>query len=254
MSTVTTTPTERVNPNEFASAFGKPLAQLFAEAINDHGVGYRRMDATHLRLFCGDRSVMPFKASRSRAVEDTTQNLLKWLSRNVPTWDTRNIKPETLEVLRDTINGVQEEAMTTTTPTPTPPTETLWVPVETSTGNSWGFETNGTTYRCTECGFTQQYRRGLHLHNAKHTGRASELAMVAAASHKSNVEKNRMLVTQALTVLAAAHGYGLTEGDAKGVEALTKELDAVKAELIKVTNERDEVKARLSLIQEAMKA
>jgi hypothetical protein len=234
----------------------RSVADVVVNAVNNHGVRIKIIDGSHFMLYNGDPAVRPEKISSSRPAEDTMNRLLRWLSRNVPTWDTRDVKPDDLAALRDRFNG----SAPAPEPEPEPESKTGWAPVVSGSGKNWGFETNGTVWRCTVkgCGHTQTEARGLHLHAGSHTGAAKRYSEEANKSRRERRDKEQMLISQAMTVLAAAHGFTLADKDVvktvKDVERLGAEVERLQRQVEKITKERDEAVARLALIQEAMKA
>lgn len=120
-----------------------------------------------------------------------------------------------------------------------------WKPHVSKSGLSFGFETNGKVFRCTECGHTQDQSRGLHLHEAKHTGKSSEYAAAGGrggrgASKSRAKPKTAADLVEALETLAGGLGMEVVPKGAKPYA--------------EVVRERDEALARLSLLREALEA
>lgn len=123
-----------------------------------------------------------------------------------------------------------------------------WKPHVSKSGLSFGFETNGKVFRCTECGHTQDQSRGLHLHEAKHTGRSSEYAAAGGRGHRKEPVADLRVASE--------------EASASYVEALKTLAGGLGMEVVpkgakpyaEVVRERDEALARLSLLREALEA
>lgn len=231
----------------------RSVAEVVVNAVNNYGVRIKIIDGSHFMLYNGDPNVRPEKISKSRPKEETTNRLLRWLSRNVPGWDDRKVGEEDLAALRDRFNGPADEPEPTDPePEPTEP-ETPWVDAISTSGKDWGFETNGTVWRCKHpgCKYQQTEARGLHLHAVKHTEEPGKLQSAAADTRRERRERNKRAVQQSLVILAAAHGFTLADDET--IKA-AKETAKLRAEVEKITKERDEAVARLALIQEAMRA
>lgn len=78
--------THRITTGGDLKMFPGPVATIIRDAINDHGLTYRMLDGGHVRLYTGDRSVVPFKVAASRPAEHTLRRLVPWLAEHVPTW------------------------------------------------------------------------------------------------------------------------------------------------------------------------
>lgn len=105
--------------------------------------------------------------------------------------------------------------------------------------------------RCTKCDFTREGNvRGVHLHEAKHDGTASEHAAAAGKSRADNAAQRKQFKIQAVTYLAEEAGLVvMTKEDAK---ALRDSGSAkTQAELKATRKELDDLKARLHLMQQA---
>ena len=247
-----------VTTTEFGTEYNRAVLSVVVDAINNHGVTHRIIDGAHFLLYNGDRAVRPFKVSASRKHEETIWALRKWLEENVSTWPKREVTSDDLAALASRFNGdaAVPEPLPQPEPVPAraaPVDDEDWVPATSSSGRDWGFITNGKVWRCTypECDYYQREARGLHLHAGSHTGQSKQYSKEAGKSRSERKAKDNMVVKQALTALAAAHGFviiGRDEAKEIGKSKLLAE------RLARVERERDEAKARLQLIQEAMKA
>ena len=229
------------------SAYPKSVVDVLMEAINEYGVPYRLIDGSHIRLYNGDRSVVPYKGSASRPAKYTLQYLNRWLMENWPRWaqDHAQDRSETSE---------EAEVEAEVTPEPEKPSdgdlgeEERWEPHLTNSGKSHGFETNGKVYRCIHCGYQQSYGRGLHLHAATHEDpdlwyRAARGRR--AARERQQAEAEEMKAVDAVRVLAAHHGLDLVDSE---------EVARLREEVRSLIVERDEALARLALVKEAFGA
>lgn len=237
-----------ITPKELRG-FPASVATVIRDAVNDHGVTYRLLDGNHVRLYNGNRDTLPLKVSASRPAEASLRYLVPWLEEHVPTWTERPVTDDTLRALADAVNTAPKMD-----PKPVAEPEPSWVPFIPGSGIDYGFETNGTKFRCRSCGYTQDSGRGVHLHHAKHTGAASSNTKKAAESRTLRAQQRETLLAQAITVLAEEHGLRVTDADPVDADALRAEIDALRANVDRLTRERDDAVTRLSLIKDAMGA
>lgn len=228
-------------------AFPGPVAAVLREAINEHGVTYRMLDGGHVRLYTGQRSVIPFKISASRPAEHTLRRLGPWLAEHVPTWK----EPE-MEVTPDAIRTLA--AVVNTTPEPEPEAVSPWRPYVPASGNDYGFDTDGETFRCRVCGWERADARGLHLHHNSHTGAATEASARARETRALRGEQRRTMIASAIAVLAEEHGLRVTDTDPADLDALRADNERLRAEVERLTRANEDLDARLALIKDAMGA
>lgn len=270
-------------------AFPRPVQDILLEADGLEGVEVKLLDGSHARLLNGDRAVRPIKVSGSRSAEDTIRRLVPWLERNVPAWAQREeskmastiaeMVPEVVDDLQRVVspgrkefrcaygcdlefdsaremNDHYDERHRDDSGHSDTPTPSRWRPYVSSSGRGFGFETDGQTFRCTSCTYTQETRNGLHLHEAKHTGKAAEYAAAGGrggrGSSKSRAkpktvaglegasEEATTSYVEALQVLASGLGMEVVPKGAKSYA--------------EVVRERDEAVARLDLMREALGA
>lgn len=119
-------------------------------------------------------------------------------------------------------------------------------------GRSYGFETDGTTFYCTQCDYTQTEARGLHLHHRSHTdpAAAAEAARKAATSRAANREAAELRAAQELARVTAA-AAALADHFGVGGEHLTAEVEELRAENTRLRQELDDARAKLEMIKEA---
>jgi hypothetical protein len=136
----------------------------------------------------------------------------------------------------------------------------------------YGFERNGNQYRCTVCGQLKIGARGAHLHERTHKRPEviKEIAKKGSETRALNAEQRKVIGQEAVRALAEIHGLRLGKDPKadrkiakleKSEARLTRMLERANvlnarlmAEKEALVKERDEAKARLSLIHEAMKA
>lgn len=213
--------------------FDRIVTEVVTEAVNDHGVNYRAIDGGHIRLFNGDRGVVPLKLAASRPAENQLRYLLDWLETNVPSWAERTVTESSLKTLKAAVD--------------TTPKKEVVVKTEQWTDVKWGFQTNGKIWRCKECGYEREDSIGLHLHARVH----NETPEQRAERSKKAGEANALKRTQRATMLKEAARLLAEEfGVSTGEDEITK----LKEQVARLTKERDEAVARLALIKEAMKA
>lgn len=251
MTTTTEAPTIDIRD---LAAYPRPVARVIAEAVNKHGVGYRLMDGGHIRLFNGDRGVTPRKVSAHSKEQVSLRRLLTWLETNVATWPKDEVTPLAVETLAEVINTSPKPARTRGTPvTATTETTEEWTPVK------YGFEQNGDTFRCTTCGYERTgNNRGLHLHAAKHddSGSQSENGKKGGEARALRAQQRKVHRQEAVRILAEQNGLKVVEKDVdlKAVAKSEKEMARLQAQVEKLTTERDELRARLDLMKEALRA
>jgi len=223
---------ERIGP-DVLKTYPRAVAEVVKEAVNEHGVEFRVIDGGHLRMYCGNRDVIPAKINHNSPEQHILRKLLPWLEENVPTWKDRNTKvtAQAVEILAEVVN-------TTPRPAPKPVVEQA----------EQGF-------KCLRpgCGFVAKSAAGLRMHEAGHTGEKSKQAKKASETYRLRREQEKIVAQQALTALAEMHGLQVVDRgtNAKALEKRTADLEA---RLEKVTAERDELKARMDLMKEAFRA
>lgn len=245
--------------------YPREVADVLLEAVG-MGVPYRVIDGGHLRLYNGDREVMPFKVSSSRPANQTLPYLRSWLEENWHPWSeakAEEVTPESLSALREHWNG-PDEGEDTSDPESAgerqheaEEPESEWVEYRSSSGNSHGFLTNGSIYRCATCGYEQDDVRGLHLHAATHAevNPYTAKSVKAKAEHRERREmeetQQKVYLQQALAAIVEHHGYAIIEPEHVGDHRRVTELEEQVASL---TRERDELQTRLALLKEALEA
>ena len=284
--------------------FPKGVQDVVLDAVNHHGVDYRVLGNNNgIRLYPPTGTdVYPFKVNIKVSEENTLRKLVPWLEQVVPTWgqeETGQAEEKkiflcgygcgasfaTAEEINDHYDSEhndkpEESVVEKEEEVPVDP-EGPWKP------SKHGFETNGTVYRCKECGFLKANFRGARLHQAKHTGEASEWAS-SATRHKTKSAPEEVFEIQdapeeevfdiedffeaeerrraALEIVVMSLGYTLEDSEeleetrtllaavqeersrlAAEVESLTRDVDKWK-------RRADTLEARLSLVQEALGA
>lgn len=237
------------------SKFPRPVVKVLTEAINKHQVKHRILsDGVHLRLYCGDRDVVPIKVAASRPAEHTLRYLLPWLEENVESWSRR-------EVTEDTVKDLAEALNTSPKAAPEPVVERK-EPTPGWESASHGFETNGKKVRCTVCGFEREgtSKQGLHLHSMKHTNPEAIKERARSAGENRSLRRKQAVTMrrEAVRVLAKQNGLIVIEkdqaGDLKEVERLRKEIESLNHKVEVLTEQRDDLRARLDLMKEALRA
>lgn len=334
-------------------ALSRLLAKTIASAVNEHGVRYRVLDGSHVRLYCEDRSVRPIKVAAARQEVYSMKHLLAWLEANVPSWPKRDVSPTDLEALAAVVNtapralrqrkvaivenridgvpvtGVKVPlTLDQTVGSIAPFTAEMdrrkaqpkaarhmdaatrramavhagatraaeikdereepavaekaargWRVHVAPSGRSFGFETDGSVFRCMTCGWTKDTGVGLHLHEASHTGLASKNAALAGKAKRRKpvkaaepteaalpvaqepaepevalrVAQERTMLQSAVLALAAAHGIDFDPEpyDSK-IESLTDELAQVRKTLEAIVHQRNDLQAKLDLMRETL--
>lgn len=244
--------------------YPKSVVDVLMEAINTYGVGYRLLDGRHLRLYCGDRDVIPLKVSASRPAEYTLPYLTGWLTENWKPWaDREQVSKSSLDALASRYPGQGDDDTSTEEkveePEPTPTEDDDWKPYVSGSGKSHGFLTNGTVYRCETCGHEQPYSRGLHLHAVMHDeDRKQEFVRKSVEAKRSYRDEQRALEEQreahlnaALAALAEHHGYALVPIAEAGLQ---QEVESLREQVKTLTEQKEEAEARLALVREAFGA
>lgn len=264
MSAATDTPAKIRRQDLYA--YPKSVVDVLMEAINEYGVPYRFIDGSHIRLYNGDRSVIPYKASASRPAKYTLQYLHRWLEENWEPWTKREQVSETSLAAPDSRYPGQGDAPAAekTPEADAPAAESTgdddWKPYVNGSGKSHGFLTNGTSYRCETCGHEQPHRRGLHLHAVMHDeDRKQEYVRKSVEAKRSKRGERRALEEQqgahlsaALAALAEHHGYALVPLAEAGISK--EEVERLREQVEKLTKENEDLEARLALVKEAFGA
>lgn len=244
------------------NGFPRPVAKVIIEAVNQHGVVYRKLDGTHIRLYCGDRNIVPLKIAGVRPAEHTLRYLLPWLEENIPTWSTRDVTADSIKDLAAVVNTSPEVDSSPAADTggdsqaaeEEQDTSTQWV------DHKYGFETDGTNYRCKTCGWTREDARGLHLHADKHENPEAIQKRAEAGNAAKNLHHSQRAVMrkEAVRVLAQQNGLVVFDKEdapsAKEFARLNAEIERLTAEAEKWKNKAGELQARMDLLKEAMRA
>lgn len=265
MSAMTTSDI-RITPRDLG-AIPRPVATVICELVNLHGVTYRiPRGGGHVFLYNGETGTRPFKISGSRPAESTLTFLNKWIAENVPEFG-----KEDRPVTKDEVAALAERVNTEPKPLKSVPPKTAgndtnamgdiapepeWKPFK------YGFVTDGEIFKCTykDCTYTQESSRGLHLHEYRHTQPEKIVEQSANAGRAAGLAAQQRLVMrqEAVRVLAEAHGLKIVGADeAKMVnqfEKMASENEKLQAKVAEQAKEIDDLKARISLIKEAMKA
>ena len=246
--------------------YPKPVVDVLMEAINEYGVGYRLLDGRHLRLYCGDREVIPLKVSASRAAEYTLPYLTGWLTENWKPWAERDqVSENSLAALASRYPGQGDAPAAEKTPEAEAPAaestgDDDWKPYVSGSGNSHGFLTNGTSYRCIHCSHEQPHARGLHLHAVMHDeDRKQEYIRKSVEAKRAYRDEQRSLEEQqeahlnaALAALAEHHGYALVPLAEAGISR--EEVERLREQVETLTAQKEEAETRLALVREAFGA
>jgi hypothetical protein len=123
-----------------------------------------------------------------------------------------------------------------------------WQPFEYASGTvSEYLEVNGDIMRCVAegCEYVSEAPfRGVHLHEAQHTGKADEMRRQGVETRKASEAEKRQAALTSLATLAAPYGFLVVTKEQfalieKGVEA-----ESLRSQL-------DEARSKLDLIREA---
>lgn len=211
------------------SKYPRPVAKIIAEAVNKHGVDYRDQDGSHLRLYCGDRKVIPIKIAASRDAEHTLRYLIPWLEQHVESWLQADVTTEAIETLAEAVN---------TTPKPV-----RAKPVT---------EADEPKFKCDwkGCSFVAKNAAGLRMHIAGHTGEKKKHAAKSAETARLRREQEKIVAEQALAALAELHGLKVSDSDSLALKAQVMRLEA---QVKTLTKERDDAQARVELLNEAFR-
>ena len=228
----------------------RPVALVICELVNNHGVTYRlqKSNGGHVFLYNGDQQTRPFKISGSRQSEDTMTYLEKWIKQNVPTYGVEPVRqtvtPADVAKLAAVVNTVEHEDKPAE-PKVEAVAEEVWKP------HKYGFVTNGQIYRYTyaDCLYERDDARGLHLHEQIHTGVKAEYSKAGGKAAALAYQQRKIMVSEALRALAEHHGMTLLDGDTPKVD-----VEGLIAENARLKQEVEDLKARVALITEALRA
>jgi hypothetical protein len=248
MTTMTDT---RITPDKLKT-FPRAVAKVVMEAVNDFGVTYRVIDGGHIRLYCGNADVIPAKINHTSPEQHILRKLLPWLDDNVEGWTSRNDKPTAVAVALTEALARKEE---TDSPASSEPAGEQ----DGSTPDQHGFIIEDGIYKCVHCDHTQPKGQGRYLHGLKHRNPEEIRKMQKSAGEGRSLKHDQRVVMrrEAVRVLAEQNGLVVFEKgqvDAKSTARLQRQVTELEAKVERLTAERDEARARLSLITEAMKA
>lgn len=85
-------------------AFPRDVARVIVDAARDHGVQVRVLDGSHVRLYNGNRDILPLKVSAQRPAELSLKFLLPWLTDNVPSWADADVSAADVRTLAAVVN------------------------------------------------------------------------------------------------------------------------------------------------------
>jgi len=273
--------------------FDPDVARMMCELVNVYGIRHRiAKDGVHVFLYPPE-GTRPFKVGASRPGTSQMRYLERWATEHVaPTLRENQVQalaakfndPNKRTRGSRTVKAVPEPTATEPTPEPevpepepTPePTGEPPIPFgedeeaplgyhqhltvrENKATNWWEadriVEGSPTNYLCKSCDFTAvSLAQGGAAHQRVHSMTAEERFEISQRGHLAKDHEKigrRIKVRNAVQVLIEDYALrGLSGEDdkhAKQVEKLTEQL-------AKVTAERDELKARLDLLREAMRA
>lgn len=237
-----TTTQERITPKDLGKIKRK-TATIVCDLVNNYGVEYKTSDGTHVFLYNGKNGTRPYKIAASRPEESTLHFLYRWIDENVPDWKKgTEVSKADLEALAKAVSTTEHDDEPDDEP------DDGWVEY------GHGLVTNGEVYKCKDCDWSRpvsEGRRGLHLHHTT-AHEKKERAASAKKSGETRAIRNaqrKIMVRQAVIVLAEAQGLHISEEKVD-----TKTIAKLRAQLEKVTTERDEARARLDLIKEGLRA
>jgi vacuolar-type H+-ATPase subunit I/STV1 len=233
------TETMTIRPDEL-KVFPREVSGVVMELVNQHGVRYRAIDGSHILLYSEDKTQRPFKISAKRPSQQTMLYMARWIVTNVPDFYGESV----VEDIKASVAEVEEDDQPKTLVYTTGRVSTCLV-VDPATG----------VVSCTTCGYQQESARGAHLHEAKHTGQSVTNALAGndarrarAAERREKLEAEQEKAREAVHFLANYHGVI----DSEGVEQLHAELAERVAEVEQLKQERNDLKAKLAMIKEAM--
>jgi hypothetical protein len=229
-----TTTQERITPSDLGK-IGRKTKKILCELANSHGVKMRvTHDGNHVLLYNGDTQERPYKISSSRPEETTLTYLKRWIADNVPDYDKPKPKPAPTPLV------MTSEKKETSMPAlaAVPQDSSPWKPYK------YGFETDGTTYRCATqgCDFSKESTHALHLHAVTHADDLHERRSAATAKALETKAEKRQEVADALRLLA--RHLKIDMGDT----------EALKQRVVELEQENADLKARLDLLREALRA
>lgn len=247
------TMSDTIRPKDLVQ-FPRPVAKVLTDAINKHGVGYRLMDGGHIRLFCGDRQIVPIKVSASRDAEHTIRYLVPWLEEHVESWLQGEVTPDVIKNLAELKNSRPVPA-TPVVSTDSPASDEPTGEQKPSTPDGKGEAMSAAlkipadlVCQWPDCGKKMKNTSGYRMHWAGHTGEKRQHAAKGAETARLRRSQESAIALAALTAIADLHG--ITIGGSKALEKKVSELEAKVATL---TRERDDAIARVELLNEAFK-
>lgn len=241
-------------------SFPQVVAGVVIELVNKHNVRYRMPDGMHLFLYAEDTTVRPYKLACKRSAKATMQYLERWIVANVPGF----YPPTVIEKIEDEMSTVTEQVEQDSgkvngytakiKDVPSPGKPLVYSSGSTSVCFVWLTNPDGYEYlECTMCNYHQQTARGAHLHEAKHTGRTAEISSKGNETKQAKAEERKLRLTKerddaVLAVELLAGFFGID------IQAARDVVDEQQKKIDALIQERDDLKTRLSLVMEALRA
>lgn len=246
----------RITPKDLGR-IPRKVATLICELVNDYGVRYRVPgNSNHVLLYNGDSKSQPFKVSQHRPEEHSLQFIHTWIKDNVPDYGKKPTTPTKAVVGESDIKALAEAINTgpsgaaKVVPTLEKVDTTGRKPVVDGDGKNLGYDTDGTLFYCRQCDYSRPNRQGFHLHTQSHD--PERMAKVASAGGQANSLKRQqreVMVASAFDVLADHLGFKVVDKSVDPAEVV-----ALKQQVADLKTERDDLKARLDLMREALRA
>lgn len=234
---MTTTQLETTVTVKELKGIPRKTAAILMRLINNHNVRYRiQQGGGHVFLYDGSQQTHPYKISASRPEETTLRYLNEWIEEHVPAYFEREVTATDVEMLREAVSTSEVIESRASAQERNTPGE----PYIQANGIPSGFNRDGNTFHCRECGFSKEGAAGLHLHTVAHRDpeELARRARAAGESRKLNNVQNKTNLSAAFAVVADALGFQMSDSE---------EVAALKAEVA-------DLKAKLALIKEAMRA
>lgn len=268
--------------------FDNRVARMIAELVNTYGIRYRLSDGVHVFLYGLDGESRPRKVSASRPAERTLGYIEQWVKEfvtpylvatqaealaarfNDPTKKVRTRKTTATVVPEPTPEPAApqiESSQAQQAPEPEPTSEgeappegyEQWILVKNGEPGNWWKKIGYDEWVCKSCGHrVYGTLLGAGSHQRMHTMTAEQRQQAshdAAMGRNAKVEGRRKRAKNAIEFLAEEYDIPLANTKAdKKLEAAERRVADLEAKLAKVTQDRDEIKARLDLMREALKA